>query len=269
MATPGADPAEVRTGDGSADPGPLPASVEAELPPPGAGGEDAEPLSQRYIEMAHAFEPRPSDAVLRALDVVISATLLAAAAPVIGAAALLIWATSGRPVLYRGDRVGRMGIVFEMYKFRTLAADAETRLSPYLGEELTQRTEAEVTSLGRILRVMHLDEIPQLFNVLRGDMSIVGPRPIRPPFFELLCQRVPQYWQRLVVRPGITGFAQTRVTRETTWEDKLAHDLEYIADRSPALYLQMVIATVRRVLFRTRVGMQRRARGTSGRPPGE
>ena len=78
-----------------------------------------------------------------------------------------------------------------MYKFRTLAPDAERRLGPYLGSELTVLTEAEVTSVGRVLRATHLDEIPQLWNVIRGDMSIVGPRPIRPPFFLELCEQHP------------------------------------------------------------------------------
>ena len=95
-----------------------------------------------------------------------------------------------------------------MFKFRTLTPDAEARLGPYLGDELTRRTEDEVTRVGRVLRFTHLDELPQLWNVLRGDMSIVGPRPIRPAFFEELCEEIPQYWQRLVVRPGVTGFAQ-------------------------------------------------------------
>ena len=149
-----------------------------------------------------------------------------------------------------------------MYKFRTLAADAESRLGPYLGEDLTTRTEGEVTRIGRILRVMHLDELPQLWNVVRGDMSIVGPRPIRPPFFELLCEQIPQYWQRLVVRPGVTGFAQTRITREALWEFKLAHDLEYIADRSIGLYLRVLMATAGRVARRTVIGAGRRL----GRP---
>ena len=84
-----------------------------------------------------------------------------------------------------------------------------TRLGPYLGEELTRRTEDEVTRIGRVLRTIHLDELPQLWNVLRGDMAVVGPRPIRPAFFTELCREIPQYWQRLVVRPGVTGFAQT------------------------------------------------------------
>jgi lipopolysaccharide/colanic/teichoic acid biosynthesis glycosyltransferase len=102
--------------------------------------------------------------------------------------------------------------------------------------------------VGRRLRAAHLDELPQLFNVLAGDMSLVGPRPIRPAFFEQLCEEIPQYWQRLVVAPGMTGFAQLRMTREMTWEEKLAHDLEYIADRSVGLYLRVVVATTWRVV---------------------
>ena len=93
-------------------------------------------------------------------------------------------------------------------------------------------------------------------------MSIVGPRPIRPPFFAELCELIPQYWQRLVIRPGVTGFAQTRMTREETWADKLAHDMEYIADRSVSLYLRVILATVWRVLLR----IVRHEDATSPRP---
>ena len=158
--------------------------------------------------------------------------------------------SSGRPLFYHGARVGRAGRLFRMYKFRTLKPDAETRLGPYLGEELSRRTELEVTRIGRALRKIHLDEVPQLWNVLRGDMSVVGPRPIRPAFFTELCREIPQYWQRLVVRPGVTGFAQTRMTREESWADKLAHDMEYIADRSVSLYVSVLFATVVKVLGR-------------------
>ena len=112
---------------------------------------------------------------------------------------------------------------------------------------------------------MHLDELPQLWNVVRGDMSVVGPRPIRPSFFELLCEQIPQYWQRLVVRPGVTGFAQTRITREALWEFKVAHDLEYIADRSVGLYIRVLVATVWRVLRRTVIGIRRRLARLFGR----
>jgi lipopolysaccharide/colanic/teichoic acid biosynthesis glycosyltransferase len=170
--------------------------------------------------------------------------------PLLALVAVVIALDSGRPVLYRGARVGRAGRLFWMYKFRTLKPDAESRLGPYLGDELSRRTEDERTRIGGALRATHLDEVPQLWNVLRGDMAIVGPRPIRPAFFAELCREIPQYWQRLVVRPGVTGLAQTRVTREETWANKLAHDMEYIADRSVSLYFQVLMATVGKVLGR-------------------
>jgi lipopolysaccharide/colanic/teichoic acid biosynthesis glycosyltransferase len=157
--------------------------------------------------------------------------------------------------------VGRAGRIFTMYKFRTLTPDAEVRLGPYLGEELTLRTRSEVTATGRVLRASHFDELPQLINVLAGDMAIVGPRPIRPAFFEELCEQIPQYWQRLVVRPGMTGFAQLRMTREMSWAEKLAHDLEYIADRSVGLYLRVVVATAWRIATRFGQGLRALLRG--------
>lgn len=200
--------------------------------------------------MAGDGETRPVDLVLRALDVLISGAVLLVLSPLLAMIAVAIALTSGRPVLYRGARVGRAGQLFWMYKFRTLAPDAEQRLGPYYGEELSRRTEEERTRIGGVLRSTHLDEVPQLWNVLRGDMAIVGPRPIRPAFFAELCRDIPQYWQRLVVRPGVTGFAQTRITREESWADKLAHDMEYIADRSVGLYFAVLLATVAKVLGR-------------------
>ena len=157
--------------------------------------------------------------------------------------ALLVLVTSGRPVLYRGERVGRHGRFFAMLKFRTLKRDAESRLGPYLGEELVQLTEAEYTRVGRWLKASQLDEIPQLWDVLRGDMSFVGPRPIRARFFAELATDLPAYWQRLVVRPGLTGLAQVRRGYETSMAEKLAHDLEWVADRSVALYLRTLFMT--------------------------
>ena len=135
-----------------------------------------------------------------------------------------------------------------MTKFRALRAGAEERLGPHLGEELVRRTKLETTSLGGWLRATQLDEIPQLWNVLRGDMSLVGPRPIRPRFFAELAEELPAYWQRLVVRPGLTGFAQVRRGYETSIAEKLAHDLEWIADRSVTLYLRTLAVTAWRVL---------------------
>lgn len=218
------------------------ASAQPAVPP----ADDAHAsLVERYASMAHAFEPRPVDHVLRAMDLAIGGAAVIVAAPLCALIALVLKLSSPRcPVLYRGSRVGRGGHLFEMLKFRTLAPDAEQRLGPYLGPELTALTHTEVSRLGRPLRASRLDELPQLYNVLRGEMSLVGPRPIRPTFFEELCVTIPEYWQRLVVRPGITGLAQLRLTREMTWAEKLAHDLEYIADRSIRLYLSVITTTV-------------------------
>jgi lipopolysaccharide/colanic/teichoic acid biosynthesis glycosyltransferase len=212
-----------------------------------------ESLAERYAAIAHAYEPRPIDRGLRTIDLLIAGSVLLLASPLLLVFTLAIRLTSGRPILYRGARVGRAGRVYQMYKFRTLAPDAESRLSPFYGPELSKKTREEETRLGRIMRVTQLDELPQLFNVIKGDMSIVGPRPIRPVFFEALCEEIPAYWQRLVVRPGLTGFAQVRMGREETWAEKLAHDLEYIADRSVALYLRICTRTTMRVIKRVLV----------------
>src|SRR5436305_1684960 len=208
-------------------------------------------LVEQYAAMAHEFEPRPVDHVLRALDIVVAGAAAVLTAPIALLIAMALKLSSPRsPVLYRGWRVGRAGHLFQMLKFRTLAVDAEQRLGPYLGPQLTELTAGEVTRLGRILRGSKLDELPQLVNVLRGEMSLVGPRPIRPAFFAELSTSIPQYWQRLVVRPGVTGLAQLRLTREMTWAEKLAHDMEYIADRSVKLYLSVIATTVWLIVMR-------------------
>jgi lipopolysaccharide/colanic/teichoic acid biosynthesis glycosyltransferase len=214
-------------------------------------------LVRGYAQLARETPARPRDAILRLLDIVLSALFLVVSLPLVLIIALSILGSSGRPILYRGERVGRGGHVFRMLKFRTLNADAETRLGPYLGEELVVRTEAEFTRIGRWLKATQLDEIPQFVNVLRGDMSLVGPRPIRPVFFEELTHELPAYWQRLVVRPGLTGFAQVRRGYETSMAEKLAHDLEWIADRSVQLYLRTVAATGWRVIKQSLRGLVR------------
>ena len=209
---------------------------------------DSETLAERYERLARETPRRGRDIELRALDVAISGLVLLLASPLIAIIAAVNLATDGRPVFYRGERVGRGGRVFTMLKFRTLRRGAEERLGPYLGEELVRRTQAEYTRVGRRLRAAQLDELPQLWNVLRGDMSLVGPRPIRPIFFEQLAEELPAYWQRLVVRPGLTGFAQVRREYEASMAEKLAHDLEWIADRSVRLYLRTLAATAWRVI---------------------
>jgi lipopolysaccharide/colanic/teichoic acid biosynthesis glycosyltransferase len=210
-----------------------------------------ETLVRGYVRLAAEAEQRRIDFELRVLDIVLALLFGLLALPLALAIAALQLATSGRPVLYRGERVGRRGRFFQMLKFRTMKPGAEQRIGQYLGEELQKANEAELTRFGRWLKASQLDEIPQLWNVLRGDMSFVGPRPIRPRFFAELAQELPAYWQRLVVRPGLTGFAQVRRGYETSMGEKLAHDLEWIADRSVRLYLRTVLVTGIRVLAQT------------------
>src|SRR5205823_14232157 len=135
----------------------------------------------------------------------------------------------------------------------------ESRIGHVIDEEHERRQQKEFAPLGKWLKATQLDELPQFWNVLRGDMSLVGPRPIRPLFFEELAHELPAYWQRLVVRPGLTGLAQVRRGYETSMAEKLAHDLEWIADRSVRLYLRTVIATGWRVLRQSLRGVPFRA----------
>jgi lipopolysaccharide/colanic/teichoic acid biosynthesis glycosyltransferase len=205
-------------------------------------------LVSGYRRLAAETPRRRTDVELRALDIFFATLFGLILLPVGALIALLVLVTSGRPLLYRGERVGRHGHFFAMLKFRTLKRDAESRLGPYLGEELVQLTEAEYTRIGRWLKTTQLDEIPQLWDVLRGDMSFVGPRPIRARFFAELATDLPAYWQRLVVRPGLTGLAQVRRGYETSMAEKLAHDLEWVADRSVPLYLRTLFMTGVRVV---------------------
>ena len=218
-------------------------------------GSPSDSFILRFEQMARRSPKRIVDLELRALDIVLAALALLVTVPLSALVSVAILVTSGRPILYRGLRVGRGGRIFTMIKFRTLKLGAEDRLGPFLGPDLVDRTEAETTRFGRWLRATQLDETPQLWNVLRGDMSVVGPRPIRPRFFEELATELPAYWQRLVVRPGLTGFAQLRMARDMSWSEKLSHDLEYIADRSVRLYLRTVAATGWRVVRQSLRGL--------------
>jgi lipopolysaccharide/colanic/teichoic acid biosynthesis glycosyltransferase len=206
---------------------------------------------ERFATLVRGSPKRRVDFELRVLDVALSTFFLFLTLPLLLLLGVAVVVTSGLPLFYRGERVGRDGRIFHMLKFRTLRLGAEERLGPFLGEELTRRTRAETTRLGRRLRAAQLDELPQLWNVLRGDMSLVGPRPIRPRFFEQLAAELPAYWQRLVVRPGLTGFAQVRRGYETSMAEKLAHDLEWIADRSVPLYLRTLVSTAFRIAAQT------------------
>jgi lipopolysaccharide/colanic/teichoic acid biosynthesis glycosyltransferase len=162
--------------------------------------------------------------------------------------ALLTKTTPG-PVLFRQTRVGESGKQFTIYKFRTMKLDAERE-----GPTLPSEDDPRATGIGRVLRRTHLDELPQLWNVLKGDMSIVGPRPERPEFIASLEEAVPFWNRRLLVKPGITGWAQVRceygVDRETMAK-KLSYDLWYLRHRSLLVDFAICAMTFREVLRRS------------------
>jgi exopolysaccharide biosynthesis polyprenyl glycosylphosphotransferase len=172
------------------------------------------------------------------------------ASPVMVLVALAVRFTSTGPVLFRQKRVGLNGKLFTLYKFRSMRADAEAGT----GAVWAKRNDPRVTSIGGILRRTRLDELPQLFNVLRGDMSIVGPRPERPEFVSVLSEQIPFYRQRHAVKPGVTGWAQINYKYGDTIEDtvmKLEYDLYYIKNLSPSLDAYIVFHTVKVMLFST------------------
>jgi lipopolysaccharide/colanic/teichoic acid biosynthesis glycosyltransferase len=207
-------------------------------------------LAERYAALAQGSPPRGRDLALRGLDIALALVLIVVSLPFQLVIAVAILVTSGTPILYRGARVGLEGRVFTMLKFRTLSPDAETRLGPYLEEELVRRTEAETTRLGRRLRATQLDELPQFWNVLLGDMSLVGPRPERPVFVKQFRTQVPHYMLRHKVRAGITGWAQVNGWRgNTSIEKRIEYDLYYIENWSVMLDLKIMWLTLVKGFF--------------------
>jgi sugar transferase (PEP-CTERM system associated) len=183
----------------------------------------------------------------RAFDLVLASIGLLVGAPLMLLTAVAVWLESGGPVLYRQERVGCNGSVFTLYKFRSMRPDAEQG-TPVWAEAVDHR----VTRVGRFIRRIRLDELPQLWNVLRGDMSFVGPRPERPFFVAQLAERIPFYEQRHAVRPGITGWAQVKYRYGASMEDaleKLRYDLYYVKHLSLAFDLTILFDTVKVVLF--------------------
>jgi len=184
----------------------------------------------------------------RVLDVGAALALLVLTAPVIAIACLLVKLTSRGPVLFFQERVGKDCRPFTMVKFRTMRDDAERKTGPVLASENDPR----ITWLGRYLRALRLDEVPQLWNVLCGDMSFVGPRPERPFFVEQLAREIPFYMQRHAVKPGVTGWAQVKYRYGSSIEDameKLRYDLYYIKHLSVFFDLTIVLDTVKVSLF--------------------
>lgn len=190
----------------------------------------------------------PWDIVKRLLDIVLSLIGLLAALPLMALVALAIRLDSPGPVLYRQTRVAAGGRRFTLYKFRTMRDGAEASTGPILSGEGDPR----VTRLGRILRATRFDELPQLWNVLRGDMSLVGPRPERPHFVEEFTKDLPHYPLRHQVRPGVTGMAQVNGRYSTAARDKLRFDLLYVYTRSLYTDVAILLETIRTILIRGR-----------------
>jgi lipopolysaccharide/colanic/teichoic acid biosynthesis glycosyltransferase len=174
----------------------------------------------------------------RAIDIAIAGTALVVLAPVIGLVALAVLVRHGRPVLFVQQRPGLDGVPFRLYKFRTMRNAVDTDGQPLPDEQ-------RLTRLGRVLRATSLDELPELVNVVRGEMSIVGPRPLLP---EYLPHYTPGQARRHDVRPGITGFAQINGRNATTWDERLANDVWYVDNWSLAMDLRIMLQTVPRVL---------------------
>ncbi|HZP41294.1 MAG TPA: sugar transferase [Candidatus Binatia bacterium] len=182
----------------------------------------------------------------RVFDLALATVLVVVTAPVMLLVALGVRLTSRGPVLFRQERVGKGGRPFTMVKFRTMHVGAERATGPVLATENDPR----VTWLGRWLRALRLDELPQLWNVLRGDMSFVGPRPERPEFVRRFEQDIQGYAERYRVRPGLTGYAQVNGEYHTSPATKLKYDLAYIHNRSLWLDLKILSETVKVMLTR-------------------
>ena len=192
---------------------------------------------------------RVSRLMKRAIDLTLALILAAVALPLMAITALLVLIDDGAPVLYRQERVGENGRAIVLSKFRSMRKDAEQAGTPMWAKDGDDR----VTRIGGFLRKTRLDELPQLWNVIRGDMSFVGPRPERPFFVDQLSQQIPFYQQRHAVKPGITGWAQVKYRYGSSLEDameKLRYDLYYIKHLSVIFDLTIVFDTVKVVLFR-------------------
>jgi lipopolysaccharide/colanic/teichoic acid biosynthesis glycosyltransferase len=177
----------------------------------------------------------------RAFDLVVAAVALGIAAPLLAVCAVLARLSTGT-ALYRQTRVGERGRLFTIYKLATMCCDAEVGGAAFACEH-----DPRATSVGRLLRRTHLDELPQLWNVVRGDMSIVGPRPERPEFVDMIEVAVPFWSRRLLVKPGITGWAQISCAYASdcrAMEEKLSYDLWYLRHRSLLVDIAVCVRTV-------------------------
>jgi lipopolysaccharide/colanic/teichoic acid biosynthesis glycosyltransferase len=198
------------------------------------------------INIIRNISPAPYFRWKGILDRVIAALLLIPCLPITIVLILLVRLTSRGPGIYCQCRLGKNGRKFFIYKIRTMIYNAEVRTGPVW----TQAQDTRVTAFGRVMRKFHLDEFPQLFNVLKGEMSLVGPRPERPEFAEVLLKQIPDYSNRMVVRPGITGLAQLNLPPDSDLNSvrrKLRLDLDYIEQAGLFMDIRMLICTALRI----------------------
>jgi sugar transferase (PEP-CTERM system associated) len=212
------------------------------------GGVMLERLSPSWLVLSEGFR---KDVLLmvtkRAMDILISSVALVLLSPLLLLFGLAILVESGMPVLFRQQRVGLHGRNFSILKFRSMKKDAEEGKAIWAAPN-----DSRITRVGRILRPFRLDELPQLMNILRGDMSLVGPRPERPEFVHMLGDQIPYYHERHTVRPGLTGWAQIKYQYGSSIDDaktKLEYELFYIKHLSLFLDLAIIFRTVQVVLF--------------------
>ena len=209
-----------------------------------------ENLRPSWLIFSDGFrKSRLLEATKRGIDVIVALTGLVITGPIMVLVAIAVKLTSPGPAIYAQRRVGQHGRNFTVYKFRSMRQDAEKET----GAVWATAGDTRVTPIGRIMRKTRLDELPQFWNVLRGDMSFVGPRPERPEFVRQLTEQIPFYGQRHIVRPGLTGWAQVCFRYGATVEDsmeKLQCDLFYIKNMSIALDLFIILKTIQTVVLR-------------------
>ena len=208
-----------------------------------------ESLNISWMVLAEGFRLNfIREIVKRGFDLAVSAVILTLSLPVMVFAAICIYLESGGPILYRQERVGQEGKTFSIYKFRSMRIDAEKDGTPRWASANDDRT----TRVGRIIRKLRVDELPQMFNVFKGEMSFVGPRPERPFFVRELTTRIPYYAARHSIKPGITGWAQVRYAYGASVDDtveKLQYDLYYVKNHTLFLDILILIDTVEVVLW--------------------
>lgn len=200
-----------------------------------------------FIEVMPEIMPYGSKLFKRVLDIIISSFLLIVLSPLLLIIILAIKLSSKGPIFYTQVRVGRNSKPYNMYKFRSMVKDAEE-----YGPEWAGENDPRITGVGRLIRKIYLDEIPQLLNVLKNEMSIVGPRPERPYFVDKLSREIPYYYKRLSVKPGITGWAQIKHKYDSSLDDvkeKLKYDFYYIENMSLKLDFKIMINTFLVVIF--------------------